>query len=401
MTLDSPRPHGLLIANLVAQLAFGLLAMTICIPSMQQWGDLFNASQGSVQLTFSSFVVAYAALQLAYGPLSDRIGRKKTLLIGTAVAALGSIVAAVATDLAVLTVGRALQGAGGAAGMVVGRALVQDLFVGPERTRVMGYTGMALGLCPPLGTLIGGQIHVRVGWQANFVLVAVLAVVLLLAAWRGLPDFLKPDGAHTGWLRATAQAYVRLARERDFVLHVAILAMMTATFYAFIGGAPIVLGSYGVEPDGIGLYIMCVSAAFMLGNYLATRLVSVQGEHMMMVLGQFFTLGGILLVLALALLGLSTPLALALPLMVLGVGHGLLLPPTLARTVGQVPALAGAAAAGAGVVQQLMGAAGGYAVGLFTHNGATHLGWLMLGLASCGAVAQLLLDREAIAPRDR
>ncbi|NWL95577.1 MFS transporter, partial [Klebsiella pneumoniae] len=85
---------------------------------------------------------------------------------------LGSVVAALATDLPTLVAGRVLQGAGSAAGMVVGRALIQDLFQGPQRTRVMAYVGMAMGLCPPLGTIVGGQLHVGLGWQANFVLMA-------------------------------------------------------------------------------------------------------------------------------------------------------------------------------------------------------------------------------------
>lgn len=70
---------------------------------------------------------------------------------------------------------------------LIGRSLVQDLFEGPQRTRVMAYFGMVLGLCPPLATIIGGQLHVRVGWQANFVLMAVLAALLLFAAWRDAP----------------------------------------------------------------------------------------------------------------------------------------------------------------------------------------------------------------------
>jgi DHA1 family bicyclomycin/chloramphenicol resistance-like MFS transporter len=398
--LQRTRPHGSLIANLLAQLSFGLLTMTICIPSMQQWSTTFGASQASVQLTFSSFVVAYACLQLAYGPLSDRLGRKTMLLVGTTLVALGSIVAALAHDLFTLTAARALQGAGSAAGMVVGRAMVQDLFEGPQRTRMMGFIGMALGLCPPLASLIGGQIHVHLGWQANFVLTAILAIALLLAAWRGLPDHHRePTAGQLNWLHAMVQSYLQLMRKRSFLLYVAILAMTTATFYALLAGAPIVLASYGVGPDGVGLYILCVSASFMLGNYLTTRWIQLKSERAMMVLGQICTIGGIVLVLTLALAGLNAPLALAVPLMILGVGHGFLLPPTLAGTVGQIPAAAGAAAAAAGMAQQLMGAAGGYAVGLLTHHGAANLGWLMLGLAGCGAVAQTVLHRSAGGPR--
>lgn len=402
-TPTSTAAHGPLIANLVAQLAFGLLAMTICIPSMQEWGAIFGSSQAAVQLTFSGYVVAYGGLQLLYGPLSDRLGRKKILLLGLALGGLGSALAALASDIAMLTAARVLQGAGCAAGMVVGRALVQDLFEGPERTRAMAYIGMAMGLVPPLATILGGQLHVRVGWQANFVLMAGLAVVLFIAAWRGLPDHPKaaePPEVH--WLRDMASSYARLAREPGFLLYVALLSMTTATFYAFLAGAPIVLGSYGVGPAGIGYHIMFVPLAYIVGNYLTTHLVHRVGERAVMRLGQGSSLTGIALMLGLALAGVDTPLALSLPLLLLGMGHGLLVPPTLIGTVGLLPALAGAAAAVAGLAQQLMGAVGGFVVGLMPHDGAVNLGWLMLGLSASAAVAMALLQRaqaQAEAPK--
>ena len=395
MTSSPPKvaPHGLLIANLLAQLAFGLLAMTICLPSMQEWGGIFGTGQAAVQLTFSGYVLTYGSLQLIYGPLSDRIGRKKVLLFGLAVSFTGSVLAALAPSLPLLVAARVLQGAGAAAGMVVGRAMVQDLFDGPERTRVMAYVGMAMGLCPPLATIIGGQLHVRLGWQANFVVMACLAAGLFVAAWRGLPDHRKVTTAQPHWLRAMLNAYAKLAREPSFGLHVLLLAMTTATFYAFLGGAPIVLGSYGVKPDGVGFYIMAIPGSYIVGNYLTTRLAHRFSERRIMNLGQGLTVGGVALMLLLALAGLNTPLAFALPLVLLGIGHGLLVPAALAGTVGLVPALAGSAAAVAGLSQQLMGAVGGFAVGLFHHEGAANLGWLMLVLALCGALAQRALHQ--------
>ncbi|MDP3344169.1 MAG: multidrug effflux MFS transporter [Hydrogenophaga sp.] len=395
MTATPPPPptHALLVTNLLAQLAFGLLAMTICLPSMQEWASIFDASQASVQLTFSGYVVAYGGLQLLYGPLSDRLGRKNILLFGLFVAGVGSVLAALSPNLGLLTLARVLQGAGSAAGMVVGRAMVQDLFQGPARTRVMAYIGMTMGLCPPLATIIGGQLHVRLGWQSNFVLMAVLAAVLFVAAWRGLPDHQKATTVQPHWLRAMGASYARLAREPAFILYVALLSMITATFYTFLSGAPIVLGSYGVGPEGIGYYIMSIPLAYIVGNYLTSHLVHRTGDRPMMLLGQALTLSGVALMLGLALAGWHSPLAFALPLILLGIGHGFLVPPALAGTVSLVPALAGSAAAVAGLMQQMMGAVGGFTVGLFTHEGAVNLGLLMLGFALCAAVAQGLLHR--------
>ena len=390
--VDTHPAHGpWLIANLIAQISFGLLSMTLCLPSMQEWGAIFAAPQTDVQLTFSGYVVAYGALQLVYGPLSDRHGRRPILMLGLAVAGLASVMAALAGDIATLTLARVLQGAGCAASMVVSRSMVQDLFTGPERTRVMAYIGMSLGLCPPLATLMGGQMHVRWGWQANFVLLSVLALALLLAARFGLPRAIKSPPNNSHWLRAMLSAYAKLVNEPRFVLYVTVLATTTATFYVFLGGAPIVLKGYGIGPDGIGWFIMAVPISYILGNFLTTRLIHRLGDARVMVWGHALTLTGLIVMLALGLAGVETALAVALPLLLLGLGHGLINPSALAGTVSVMPALAGSAAAIAGLMQQFTGATGGYLVGLVPHKGAVNMGLIMLGFALTAAVAQWAL----------
>jgi len=384
----------MLLALLLGQIAFGLIAMTICLPSMQEWGALFGTSQAQVQLTFSGFVVAFGVFQLVYGPLSDRYGRKSVLMTGLALLALGSLIAALAPNLDLLIVGRVLQGAGSAAGSVVGRAMVQDRFTGSQRTKVMAYIGMAMGLSPPFAAVIGGQLHVRWGWQSNFVLVMALALAMLVVAWRVLPARTAASRPTGHWLAGMLSAYATLMRQRSLVLYVLILGMTTGAFYVFLSGAPIVLRSYGVGPDGIGWYIMLVPLSYMTGNFLTSRLIHGKGERWVMALGQMATLAGLLLMLGLALLGLESPLGFAAPLMLLGVGHGLLVPPTLAGTVGVVPALAGSAAALAGLNQQLIGALGGYSVGLVSHQGSRNLGLLMLVFTVCALGAHLALRRK-------
>lgn len=397
----SRRNPLLLMANLVAQLGFGLLGMTICLPSMPDWTGEFQASQAAVQLTFSGFVAAYGGMQLVYGPLSDRIGRKPVLLIGLSVALVGVLVAAAAPNLATLILGRVLQGAGSAAGMVTGRALVHDLFDGSERTRVMAFIGMAMGVVPPLSTLLGGQLHVHIGWQADFVLMAVLAVVLMVAAWRGLPDRpSSPAAPARGGLRQLVAGYLQLVRQPAFVLYVVMLASTTATFYTFLGGTPLVLKGYGVAPEHLGWYIGVIPIAYVFGNLLTMRLAQQRrGDAYIVGRGQALTLAGLLIVVVLGLADVRHPLALALPLLLLGVGHGLMVPPTLIGTVGLVPALAGSAAAMAGVMQQLLGALGGFVVSLVPNDGQTALGLIMLGWAVMGLAAQLVLYGKVLKRR--
>lgn len=373
-------------------MAFGLLAMTISLPSMQEWGQQLQADASWVQLTFSGYVLTYGSLQLLYGPLSDRHGRRRLLLVGIALAALGSAAAALAPDIHALVAARVLQGTGAAGCAVVGRAAIQDLFEGHERTRVMAYVGMAMGLCPPLATVIGGQLHVHFGWRANFVLLTVLALLLWAMAWHALPRTPARAAAHDDhWLRAMASAYAQLAREPEFRANVAVLALTSAAFYTFLGAAPFVLLGYGVGPGTVGLYIMLTPLSYMAGNFAASHLVRRRGEAWMRRAGQAAAVTGIVLVLLLAAVGVRHALAFSLPLMLLGIGHGLLIPPTLVATVGLVPALAGAAAAGAGVAQQLVGAIGGYLGGAVPHGSPVPTASVMLAFTLAASVAPWLL----------
>jgi DHA1 family bicyclomycin/chloramphenicol resistance-like MFS transporter len=398
----TPRVRPALIANLLGQIAFGLALMTICLPSMQEWGRMFDTDQSGVQLTFSGYVAAYGILQVLYGPLSDRYGRRPVLLLGLGLALLGSALGALAPNLTVLTLARIIQGAGGAAGMVVGRSMIHDWFTGPDRTRMMAYVGMAMGVCPPSATILGGYLHVNMGWQANFVLMAILATLLLAAAWWGLPvqkpqthagtATMAADAAASGWVRMWT-AYGQLLKNRSFLMYMVILSCTTSAFYTMLGGAPIVLKSYGVGPDGVGFYIMFGPLSYIVGNFLTSHLVHRQGERRVMVWGQCITFSSVVFMVGLSVLGWKAPLAFALPLLLLGFGHGLLVPPALTGSIGLMPALAGSAAGAIGLMQQWVGAMGGYSVGWVSHEDATNLGLLMAIFATTSVVAQIRLNR--------
>lgn len=392
----SPPGRGPLVALLLAHIAFGLFAMTLPLPSMQAWGSEFTAPQSAVQLSFSAYVVMFGSMQLLYGPWSDRLGRRRVLLAGLALAFAGSVGAALAGGMESLIAWRALQGAGAAAGAVVGRALVQDLFKGPERTRVMAWVGMTLGLCPPAATLVGGQLHVHVSWRASFALAAVAAVALALATLRALPAAPPPPAQAGRWWVAMAAAYGQLLREPAYRLYIAVFGFTSAAFYAFLGGAPLVLGNLGVGPQGVGLYIMVVPLSYIGGNYAASRLAARLGGARLMVIGQALTLLGLALMLLLS--RWPHPLTFALPLVLLGIGHGLLMPPVLAGIVGVLPALAGAASAGGGLAQQLVGALGAWSVGLVDHDSSANLGVLMLGFTAAAALLQVRLLRRLNRP---
>jgi MFS transporter, DHA1 family, multidrug resistance protein len=398
--------HKAVVMVLLAQVAFSLMAMAICMPSMQDWAAIMGVEQSTVQLTFSGYVFSFAALQLIYGPLSDRHGRKRVLQIGLMLAVVGSFGAALAPDMGSLIAARVLQGAGSAAALVLARATVQDLFEGSERTRVMAYVGMAMGLSPPTAMVLGGQLHVWLGWRVNFVVVGGLALLLLFAARRWLPD-VRPTSVPAGhWLPQMLSAYARLLREPIFLLHAMLASVTTAAFYVFLGGAPVLLKGFGMGPELVGWFIMFISVSYVAGNFLTSRLVRRLGERRMLVLGNVCSVAGLVLVLVLSWSGHHSAVAFGAPLIFLGLGHGFTMPPALAGSVGVIPELAGAASAVAGLMQQMLGAFAGYVVGLVGlvgPEGPVNLGLLMLGFTLIGALSLAVLSipgvgRRALAP---
>jgi len=387
-----------LAALLVAHVAFGLLAMTICIPSMQDWLGQFAATQTAVQVSFGGYIAGYGFLQLVYGPVSDRIGRRPVLLAGLFIACSASLMAALANELWLLNLSRVVQGAGCAAGAVVGRAMVQDLFQGTGRTRVMAWIGVAMGVCPPVAMLIGGYMHASYGWRANFILLAGLAAVLTLITWRLLPrEDRNASGAmeRRSW-RHVMHDYGSLFKNADFRAYIWILAGAVGTFYIFLGGAPQVLANYGLQPQEIGWYMVFPSVAYIFGNLSLQRLLRLGvPERRLMHVGQLLGVLGPALVFVGALIGLDTPAAAVVPMFLLGFGHGLLIPPALVATVALMTGLAGAAAAVVGVSQQLVGALGGVVVGWLPLTGAAYFGALMLLLSGLGGWVYLRMQRSA------
>src|SRR5690606_7855220 len=158
-----------------------------------------------------------------------------------------------------------------------------------------------------------------------FVLMAVLAVVLAVAVWLRVPADRAPADTRAHWLREMLDAYGALGRLPAFRAYVAILRMGTGSFYVFLAAAPSGLASYGVGPATVGWFIMFIPLAYIAGNFLTSRLISRAGDNALMFLGHGTAIAGITLALLLAVAGVHSPFALAGPLLLLGLGHGLMM----------------------------------------------------------------------------
>lgn len=368
------------IALLVAVSAVSPLALNIYLPSMPVLVDVFDTTAAMVQLSLSLFLASIALAQIGIGPLSDRYGRRPVLLWGLVVFILGSVVCALADSIEVLLVGRVLQAAGGCAGIVLGRAIVRDLFDRSRAASMIGYVTMGLAVAPMIGPAIGGTLDQTFGWRTSSYLMVVLGVLVLVWAAAELHET-NHTRTRGGGLRGLIASYATLSRSSLFWAYTITSAATSCVFFSFLGGAPFIAANMlDMTPATYGLYFMMVAAGYILGNGISGRFSGRVGIGRMIIGG---TAVLVVAVSAIALpfaLGLVHPLSLFAPMFVVGIGNGMTLPNAIAGAVSVRPDLAGAASGLSGSLQ--MGA-GGLASAL--------VGWLVSGVLWPGTIWPLVL----------
>lgn len=387
--MDRPadRQPGVSITSFVlANVALGLVAMTICLPAMPLWTSELNASAAAVQATYGTFIATFALAQLVCGPASDQFGRRSVLVLGLVVFVAASMVCAAATGIEVMLLGRAAQGAGAGVGFVVGRALIQDLYAGAARTRIIAYSGMALGLSAPAAALLGGWLESLFDWRAAFLCSAVIGGALLAFGANMLPRHRPSPGRR----RAIFSGYATLFRSPNFLCYVMAAAGCTATFYTYLGGAPAVLHGLGTNASAVGWYVFFCSGAYIVGNFATSRLTALP-DRWLLAGGQLCCLGGTIAILVAGLQGNEAALMFAAPMLLVGFGHGLIHPPVLRGAVEVSAQDVGAAAAVSGAVQQGSGAVAGLALAVLAPLDQTAVASVMVAATVLSAAAALPL----------
>lgn len=259
-----------LVVYLVALAAFmGPFTQTVYTPILPDLPARFGTSLFVVNLTISIYTVVLAVMQLVYGPLVDRRGRRAVLLPAVALYVLASVGCAFSTSAAALLAFRALQGAGIAAGSVVATTVIADLFTGAARGRAMGTFQMLVALGSVVGPVVGGVVAARAGFVGIFLLLAGIAVVLLAAQAAGLPETRPPDAAGTRLTLADFGGIVREPRGSAVIL---LGVVQYYAYYCFLVFLPdIGRRLYGMGPERIGLAFLPLSVGIVIGSYAGGR----------------------------------------------------------------------------------------------------------------------------------
>jgi MFS transporter, DHA1 family, multidrug resistance protein len=373
--------------------AFGPLSIDMYLPALPELGDDLGAAPSLVQLTLTACLLGLAAGQLLGGPISDARGRRRPLLVGLVVYVVASVACAVAPSVAVLIACRLVQGAAGAFGIVIGRAIVRDRAEGREAAALFAALILVNGVAPIVAPVLGAGILQVTSWRGVFALLAAIGVVLAVATALLLPETLAPEDRRPGGLRDTLRTFRALLGDPRFVGCVVSSGLAFAAMFAYISGSPFVLQKvYGASPAVFSVLFAVNGLGIVLAGRLTERLAQ-RGHEPAPLLraGLLATAGGGVALLVSVLAGLG--LAGVLPSLLITVGSiGVIVPNAAALALSGHPSTAGAASGLLGLAQFAFGAAAAPLVGLAGEDTAVPMAVVIavLALGALGTFAALV-----------
>jgi MFS transporter, DHA1 family, multidrug resistance protein len=356
---QSTRPPPIAVLALVTAIAPAALHMLV--PALPLLAVFFHAASGAVQLVLTLYLAGIAVGQLVYGPVSDRFGRRPVLLAGLALFLGGTGLCGIAWSLPALIIGRTLQALGGCAGMVLGRAIVRDVYDRERSASALATIMMVMSLAPSLSPAIGAYLAEWGGWRSDFVLLGIVGAAVLILTAVKLEETHAPAPVNFGGMIGS---FILLLRSPAFLSVAFATAFTSASWFTFLAAAPYLLAErLHHPPSTYGLMILLPMAGYILGNAAVVRLSALLGSVRLFVLGLAVSLAsGVMLVLW-CLADLTT-WALFVPMALSSVGNGLSQPPGVAAGLSVYPRVAGAASGLLGFMQMAVAAFGTLLLGL-------------------------------------
>jgi len=366
--------------------SIGSLAMVIYLPSMPGISQSLHSNAQNTELTLTLYMLTFGLSQLIYGPLSDHFGRRPIILLGCGLYVLFSLVSALAPNIEILLVARALEGIGAGGITALARAAVNDVFTGKKLTAALSNTSIAASLGVMLSPIIGGYLQVYFNWRANFYFLALYATAFWLITWLWFKET-KPitqQPPQAVWKMALWR-YTEVLRNRPYVFYMlsgSVCFMGSAAYYVV---SPFLYQhTLGVSPQTYGYFFLFTSGCFIIGGfsnkwlhlYEKARLL---GGNLLLALAAIFML-------SLGLLGHLSILSVLLPMALYMFALGIVFPSTMIAAVRRLKNIAGTAAAVMGCCQVVAAAAATAIMAHLPQTNQTPLGWMLLSIAIVSAI---------------
>ncbi|EGD54404.1 multidrug effflux MFS transporter [Gordonia neofelifaecis] len=282
--------------------AIAPLATDMYLPGLPRVVDDLHTSPSSVQLTLTTFMLGLAAGQLLVGPLSDGLGRRRPLLVGTVLLTLAGLGCALAPSIAVLVVVRFLQGLTGGIGVVVARAVIADRTSGDQAARLFSVMMIITSAAPVVAPLLGGALVGPIGWRGVFYVLTGLALVMLFAVARFVPETLPADRRHPVEARVIAGNIAAVLGDRRYLGYTLSFGIGFGAMFAYISASPFVIQDImGFSPGMYSVLFAINALGIGIAGWVNTRLVGRLHPRRLLAIGvgALLTVGVAMLVVAL------------------------------------------------------------------------------------------------------
>lgn len=370
---------------------FAPMSMSLYLPVLPALTAELGTTTATAQLTLTACLVGLGTGQVVAGPLSDRLGRRRPLLVGIAAYILASALCATAPTVEALIGARFLQGFSGAVGIVIAQASGRDVYEGPPLIRLYARQTVFGGMAAVVGPVLGGQLATVADWRGVFVCVGLLGVVLLAMSVVHFKETLDGDGRVERRARRFHHDLRRLGADRVFVGAVLVRGLTHAALFAYLAGATYLLqDSYGLSPQEYSLAFAANSVGFMAFGHLGGILASGWSERGALALG--LAIGGVGASCLVVTGALDAPLAAVLAsLWVHAAGIACASPATASLALAEHPDAAGTASSLLGLSQFGLGAVAAPLVGLAGSDVGVPLGAVCLGAIALAVLAHVTL----------
>lgn len=268
--------------------AFGPLTIDMYLPSFPDITTGLNTSASLVQLSLTACLLGLAAGQLVVGPLSDSNGRKRPLILFIALYVVASLICAFAPNIYILIIARFLQGFTAAAGIVISRAVVRDLFDGHELTKFFSLLMLINGLFPIMAPVFGAAVLLVPGatWNWVFVVLGILGLIIMILVIFKLQESLPVEKRRPSSIKSTLQTFGELFKDRTFIGLALTQGFMVGGIFAYVSGTPFVYQNiYEVSPQTFSILFGINGLGIILGTHLVGRYAGVIAERVFLRIG--------------------------------------------------------------------------------------------------------------------
>lgn len=368
------------LSTLILLTGTSLLSLNMFMPALPQMAATFDVEYGLMTVAVAGYLAAAAIMQLLFGPLSDRYGRRSILVIAFIIFFIASIGGLLATNFWVFLAFRFLQSAV-VAGGVLSQAIIRDTASKEDAASLLGYVAMVMALGPLLGPALGGAMTELFGWQSIYLFYSIAGGILVVLCWL---DIGETNVNQSVSMMAQFKSYPALFKSRRFWGYALGFMFSVGGFFIFISGAALVVSQeFNLSTTLLGFGIGSISGGFMFGNFISGRFTKTIGTQRIILIGRLLALVGPSIGFALSFTNVMNEALYFGCILFIGIGNGLSGPSINVGVMSVRPKLAGSAAGMAGAIMIGGGAVLTWLTGvLLPPVGAMSVHLLMIALCS-------------------